>query len=96
MVVRGGLTPEYVVLVMITSGLNLDGNTLVPEKCVPVMDAYMYWKKAWWDGSPMNEKQYREQIFKDELNELRLISFMPTLGQLKDILNGTNSQAPRR
>jgi len=91
-----GVTTEYVVLIMTTSGINLDGDTLVPEKCVPSIDAYMYWKKAWWDGSPMNEKMYRERVFNDEIQELRLISFMPSASQLRDIFNSTTTQAPKR
>jgi len=81
---------------MTTSGINLDGDTLVPEKCVPSLDAYMYWKKSWWDGSPMNEKQYREKVFSDEIQELRIISFMPSASQLRDIFNSTTTQAPKR
>lgn len=91
-----GITTEYVVLIMTTSGINLDGDTLVPEKCVPSLDAYMYWKKAWWDGSPMNEKQYREKIFTDEIQELRIVSFMPSASVLRDVFNSTNTQAPKR
>jgi len=91
-----GRTTEYVVLIMTTSGINLDGDTLVPEKCVPAIDAYMLWKKSWWDGSAMNEKQYREKVYNDEINELRIVSFMPSFDQLKDIFNSTNTMAPTR
>lgn len=91
-----GWTTEKVVLHMTTSGLNLDGDTIVPEQCVPVIDAYMFWKKAWWDGSPMNEKQYREKIYLDELLELRVINFMPSKNQLLDIFYSTNTQTPLR
>ena len=91
-----GMNSGDAVLRYISSGLNLDGNTLINVACVPVIESYMMWKKAWWDGSSANERDYRKQEYKDEVLKLRLNNFMPTKERLSDALNGMNTTTPLR
>ena len=91
-----GIKSETAVLIYTSSGLNLAGDTLVPEKCVPTIEAFMLWKKAYWDGTSMSDRVYKEQQYKDELLQLRIVQFMPTGDELRDILFGTSTQAPTR
>ena len=91
-----GIKSDTAVLIYESSGLNLDGNTLVPEDCVPVIEAYIMWQKTDFDGSSMNEKLYRKNNYEEELRNLRILNFMPTGDELRDILFGTSTQAPTR
>lgn len=91
-----GLKSDTAVLVYESSGLNLNGETLVPEDCVPVIEAYVMWQKTDFDGSGMNEKLYRKKNFDDELQNLRVLNFMPTGDEIYDILLSTTTRSPQR
>jgi hypothetical protein len=91
-----GIKSDTAVLIYTSSGLNLNGETLVPETCVPTIEAYMLWKKAYWDGTSMSDRVYKEQQYKDELLQLRIVNFMPTGDELNDIFWSTSTQAPTR
>jgi hypothetical protein len=54
------------------------------------------WKKSWWDGSARNEKDARKRDYTDEINQLRILEFMPTGDMLRDIFSSTTTQTPQR
>lgn len=91
-----GMKSDTAVLRYISSGLNLDGNTLISVVYVPVIEAYMMWKKAWWDGSSANERAYRKEEYNAEVLKARLANFLPTKERLRDALNGMNTRTPLR
>lgn len=91
-----GFKSDTAVLVYTTSGLTVAGDTLIPAEATEVMDAYLFWKKAWFDGSGRGEKDARKEDYYDELRQLRILNFMPTADMLRDIFYSTTTQTPQR
>jgi hypothetical protein len=83
-------------LVYTGTGIETSADTYIPEMCVSVIDAYLIWKKSFWDGSARNEKDARKRDYTDEVQQLRIFNFMPTGDQLRDIIYSTTTQAPQR
>ena len=91
-----GFKSDEAVLVYTSSGLSVAGETMIPAETTEVIDAYLYWKKSFWDGSARNEKDARKRDYYDELNQLRVLNFMPTADMLRDIFYSTMTQTPQR
>lgn len=91
-----GFKSDTAVLVYTTSGLVVGGDTMIPAESTEVIDNYLYWKKSWFDGSNRGEKDSRKRDYYDELQQLRILNFMPTGDMLRDIFYSTMTQAPQR
>lgn len=91
-----GFKSDTAVLVYTTSGLVVNGDTYIPAEATETIDAYLFWKKAWFDGSNRTEKDARKRDYYDELQQLRILNFMPTGDMLRDIFYSTTTQAPKR
>ena len=91
-----GITSDTAILKYTSSGIDTSSTTYVPEIAVPVLDAYMLWKKAYWDGSPRTERADKERDYMRELNEFRNLQFSITIDQLMDVIWGGSSQGPQR
>ena len=91
-----GFKSDTAVLVYTTSGLVAAGDTMIPAEATDTIDSYLFWKKSWFDGSGRGEKDSRKRDYYDELQQLRILNFMPTGDMLKDIFWGTTTQTPQR
>lgn len=91
-----GITSDTGILKYTSSGINTTGTTYVPEVAVPVLDAYMMWKKAYWDGATRGERLDRERDYIRERDEFRNLQFSITIDQLMDVLWGQTTQGPTR
>jgi len=91
-----GIKSDTAVLVYTGTGIETTGDTYIPEMCINTIDAYLMWKKSWWDGSPRGEKDARKRDYTDEVNLLRIHNFMPTGDQLRDIFSSTTTMTPKR
>ena len=91
-----GFKSDTAILVYTTSGLVSSGDTMIPAEATDTMDAYLFWKKSWFDGSSRNEKDSRKRDYYDELQQLRILNFMPTGDMLRDIFYSTTTQTPQR
>lgn len=91
-----GLTSDEAVLVYTSSGLVVGDDTLIPAEATETIDAYLLWKKSWFDGASRSERDARKRDYYDELQQLRILNFMPTADMLRDIFWGTTTQTPQR
>lgn len=91
-----GVIPDEVVLCYTSTGISLTGDTLIPVETTDVIDAYLFWKKSMFDGSSRHERDGRKKDYMDEVGQLRILNFMPTGDQLKDIFYSTTTQTPQR
>lgn len=91
-----GVIPDEVVLTYTSTGIELTGDTMIPVEATDVIDAYLFWKKSMFDGSSRHERDGRKRDYMDEVTQLRILNFMPTGDELRDIFYSTTTQTPQR
>ena len=91
-----GVQSETVVLIYVTSGIEATGTTQVPIYLIDVIDAYLTWKRSYWDNSIRNERQLLERDYTNaRLSARNLVQGM-SYNAWRDIILGGTLQAPQR
>ena len=91
-----GITDDTAILKYVGTGISATADTLVPELMSPVIDAYLLWKKGFWDGATRGEMADRKKDYEDEVMIYRSIINRLSYDQLMDIFWGTTTQGPKR
>ena len=91
-----GAQSQTVVLMYVTSGIEASGTTSVPEFITPMFDSYMLWKKSYWDGTTIRERQGLERDYTNARLTIRNFINAMSFNQWHDIILSSISQAPKR
>ena len=91
-----GIYSDTAVLKYVGTGISASADTLIPEIMVPVIDAYLLWKKGYWDGATRTEMMDRKEDYDEEVMMYRKIVNGMSGDQIMDILWGTTTQGPKR
>jgi len=91
-----GICSDTAIIQYVGSGIDTTADTLIPELAVDVIEAYLLWKKGFWDGSTRGVMADRKQDYNEQVEEYRSVVFSLTEDQLLDIIWGTSTQGPKR
>lgn len=90
-----GITDETVALQYTGTGIEATGTTYVPALIIPMIDAYLLWKKAVMDGDVRIEEMRTKAYEKEEYKVRNFINSM-SYSQWHDVLLGLTTQAQQR
>jgi hypothetical protein len=77
--------------------INVGEDTMVPRYIVPALRAYVMEKVVQYDVRVRdNEKERRHQDYMAELYKVRMLENSLTADELRDIINSTRQQSPKR
>ena len=91
-----GVQSETVVLIYVTSGIEATGTTQVPISIIPMIDAYLTWKRSYWDNSIRDERSLLERDYNNARLSVRNLINSMSYNQWRDIILGGTLQAPQR
>lgn len=91
-----GFKSDNAVLQYTSSGLVVNGGTYVPVQVEPVIDTYLDWQKELNAPRSLGMLQYLEEKYKDKVQELRLINFMPSNDEIRDAWDVSSTQTVQR
>ena len=91
-----GVQSETVVLIYVTSGIEATGTTQVPISIIPMIDAYLTWKRSYWDNSIKQERSLLERDYNNARLSVRNLINSMSYNQWRDIILGGTLQAPQR
>jgi hypothetical protein len=91
-----GAVSQTVVLMYVTSGIEASGTTSVPEFLTPMFDQYLLWKKSYWDGVTVRERQGLERDYTNARLTARNFINSMSYSQWHDVILSSINQAPKR
>ena len=91
-----GVQSETVVLIYVTSGIEATGTTQVPISIIPMIDAYLTWKRSYWDNSIKQERSLLERDYNNARLSVRNLINSMSYNAWRDIILGGTLQAPQR
>lgn len=91
-----GVQSETVVLIYVTSGIEATGTTQVPISIIPMIDAYLTWKRSYWDNSIRQERSLLERDYNNARLSVRNLINSMSYNQWRDVILGSTLQAPQR
>lgn len=91
-----GFKSDTAVLQYSSSGLVVSGSTYVPTKCISVIDSYLDWQRELVEPRSMAMIQTLKSYYDDNLQELRLINFLPSRDEIADIWDGNSTLGIQR
>jgi len=91
-----GMSSATVVLIYVTSGIEVTGSTLVPDFITPLLDAYLLWKETYWIPELARERQMREQDYIKTKLSTRNFMYSMNYNQWRDLVLSSAMQAPKR
>ena len=86
-----GFKSDTAVLQYSSSGLVVNGTTYMPVQCEPVIDAYIDWQKEINSTRSANMLQILKGYYDDNLQELRLINFLPSRDEIEDAWDSSST-----
>lgn len=90
-----GFSGSVVWLYYVSSGVSLDGATLIPLKYQDVIEKYVRWQMAMYnDDEPYNRIELKKRAYEECIVRVRRLTW--TLDELKDVLRSTYQQTPHR
>jgi len=79
-----GIKSEKAVLQYTSSGISITGATYIPQEAIPVIDAYLNWKKEEMTPSKQNRLDYFYTIYLRSIEDMRIFRFMPSRDEIED------------
>jgi len=84
LVFSGAAPRSEIVLEYISSGVNLEGGTIIPIEAVPALRAYALWQNIENDRkTPLNEKERKKSQYEEEVEKLRFFQSSFTADEYK-------------
>jgi lipid-A-disaccharide synthase-like uncharacterized protein len=94
---QGGLSGESLVLEYASRGVVVGGETYVKYQAVPVIKAYIHWKRVEYDNTvSAGEKERKKRQFYEQTEMYRTIENKFTMEEIRDVFNMTSKQSPKR
>jgi hypothetical protein len=96
-VLNGTIPNNEIILEYVSTGIDLNEDTLVPVQALDALKAYIHWKNIEYKTTvPMGEKQRKEQLYYVEAMKLDSFEDMLTLDEYFDQLYESTKQTPKR
>lgn len=96
-VLSGNVPGDTVLLEYTSTGLSLEGDTLVPREVMPTIREYLIWQNI--ENNPtiaMGEKERKKEQYHDQLKQLIHFQNSFSVDEFLDILYGNSRQTPKR
>ncbi len=90
-----GITSETVLLRYTTSGVEVSGTTYVPSFVIPMIEAYLKWKEAYWTGEERFAEARERTYIREEMKVRNLVNSM-TYDEWRDLLLSQTTMTPIR
>lgn len=91
-----GTTSDTVMLEYVTSGIETTGTTYLPAICIPVVDAYLDWKRCLLDERLFKFASEREKSYLNAENRVRNLINAMSYSEWHDLLLSLATVAPLR
>lgn len=96
-VFQGKILDGVFYLDYVSTGIKMDGRTLVPRECETTIRAYIIWQSSINNPLvPMNQKELNKKEYQDALKWLSAFTHSFSMVEYKDLLYSTSRQAPKR
>ena len=96
-VFSGNIPRAEIVLEYISSGINLQGTTVIPREAIPALRAYALWQLIENDSkTPMNEKERKKAQYEEGVEMLRAFQNTFTADEYRRHVYKHSIQAPKR
>jgi hypothetical protein len=96
-VLKGSVPGTSILLEYVSSGISLEGETLVPREVMATIRQYVIWQSIENNSLvPMNEKERKKEQYEDQLKLLTHFQSMFTCDEFKDTLYGASKQTAKR
>lgn len=93
----GSIPRAEIVLEYISSGVNLQGTTVIPREAVPALRAYAIWQLIENDSkTPMNEKERKKSQYEEQVEALRAFQNTFTVDEYRRHVYRSTRQSPKR
>ena len=93
----GSVTRSEIVLEYISSGVNLQGTTVIPREAVPALRQYVLWQMIENDPkAPANEKERKKYQFEEQVEALRSFQNTITADEYKRMVYRSSKQTIKR
>lgn len=93
----GPLGCQQIYMRWITNGINVSGETIIPEELVDPLRYYVHWQISLFDNKmSANKSLYWEKLYDDAVRKLRAFVMRLTIEDARDIIYSTSMQAPKR
>ena len=97
LIFSGTVNRGQIVLEYISSGVALNGSTMIPREAVPALQAYLLWQYIDNDlNTAMNEKQRRKQNWEEEIAALEFFQSAFTKEEYMRHVYKHSKQTPKR
>ena len=96
-VFSGSVTRSEIVLEYISSGVNLQGTTVIPREAVPALRQYVLWQMI--ENDPKvngNEKERKKQQYEEQVEALRSFQYIITPEEYKRMVYRSTKQGIKR
>jgi hypothetical protein len=96
-VFSGSVPRSEIVLEYVSTGLKLDGSSLIPREVVAPLRNYILWQKDITDPRiAYNAKEMAKREFEESVQALRFLNLSFTADEYLDMLYSTYTQSPKR